>query len=241
MLGIAAENNLSETAFVIVQPDALCHIRWFTPLTEVELCGHATLAAAFIVFKFVRSDLTSLRFSSRGGDLHVHRESNRLFLNFPALSITPWPEGQRPLLEALRSNEQGMVFNSHYDALVVLEQEDSVRNLEPDFEKLRSLDVRGVIVSSVGRGADFVSRFFAPAVGINEDPVTGSAHSVLIPYWRQRLQKRKLVAKQLSKRGGTLYCEDLCNGRVEIGGDAVLFSRGEILLGDVKDNVTSRI
>lgn len=235
MLNISAENNLSETAFVIVQSDALCQIRWFTPLIEVDLCGHATLAAAFVVLEFLRPELTLLKFTSKGGDLQVRREGPRLFLNFPALSTSVWPEVQESLLEALGTDQKGIVFKSLYDALVVFEKEDSIRNLAPLFEKLKKIDVRGVIATSAGKEVDFVSRFFAPGAGIDEDPVTGSAHSVLTPFWSQRLGKCKLIAKQISKREGNLYCEDLGNGRVEIGGEAVLFSQGEILLKQTKD------
>lgn len=229
---IAAENNLSETSFVIVQSDGLCRIRWFTPSTEVELCGHATLAAAFVVLRFVRPDLDSVRFVSSGGNLGVHAgEDERLCLNFPALSVAPWRDA-RDVTAALNWTQECEIFKSHYDALVVFKDEDTVASLRPDLDKLKHLDVRGVIVTSAGHSADFVSRFFAPGVGIDEDPVTGSAHCVLIPYWSVRLKKTKLLAKQLSKRGGTLYCEDLRNGRVEIGGHAALYSRGDILLNE---------
>ena len=228
---IAAENNLSETSFVIVQSDGLCRIRWFTPSTEVELCGHATLAAAFVVLRFVRPDLHSVRFVSSGGNLGVHSgDADRLYLNFPCLPTELY--SAEDLKTALNTSKECSVFKSHYDALVVFEDEDAVADLLPDLEMLKQLDVRGVIVTSEGRDVDFVSRFFAPGVGIDEDPVTGSAHCVLIPYWSMRLKKTKLLAKQLSRRGGTLYCEDLRNGRVEIGGNAVLYSRGEIYLDD---------
>ena len=232
MQSIAEENNFSETAFVIVQEDGLCRIRWFTPSTEVELCGHATLAAAHVVLKLVRPDMQSVRFLSSGGDLGVHREAegDRLFLNFPALSAEPAQLPRESLMAALGVGEMGDVFRSHYDVMVVLGDEEAVAKLSPRLSELRCFDARGFIVTSVGQSVDFVSRFFAPRVGIDEDPVCGSAHSVLVPYWSRRLGKTKLLAKQLSKRGGELYCEDLRNGRVELGGYAVLFARGEIFL-----------
>ena len=232
MQSIAEENNLSVTAFVILQEDGLCRIRWFTPLTELGLCGHATLAAAHVVLEFVRPEMQSIRFLSSGGNLGVHREADgdRLYLNFPSLGTEPARLPREELMVALGLSEMGDVLRSHYDVLVVLGDEEAVTTLSPRLSELRRFDARGFIVTSVGRSADFVSRFFAPRIGIDEDHVCGSAHSVLVPYWSQRLGKTKLLAKQLTKRGGELYCEDLRNGSVKLGGYTALHARGEIFL-----------
>lgn len=225
---IAAENNLSETAFIIVQSDKQCQIRWFTPSTEVELCGHATLAAAYVIFQLIRPDWTTVHFISEKESLDVELREERFYLNFPSLSIIPWTNGNETLKTALGIEGECEIFKSRYDAMVVLERPDLVMDLKPDMKGLCQIAVRGIIVTSIGNDVDFVSRFFAPRVGIDEDPVTGSAHCVLIPYWAERLNKKKLVAKQVSKRSGILFCEDFSNGRVEIGGHAALYSRGEI-------------
>ena len=227
------ENNQSETAFVIVEENAQGSIRWFTPTTEVDLCGHATLAAAHVVLQLLKPTWNDVCFSSKGGRLSVHRdgESGRLCLDFPSLAAELWENAGHKMAQALNTERECTVFKSLYDVLVVFEEEETVAELKPDLGALRQLeDVRGVIVTSAGREADFVSRFFAPVVGIDEDPVTGSAHCVLVPFWSQRLEKTKLVARQLSKRGGELFCEDLRNGRVEIAGHTVLYSHGEICL-----------
>lgn len=228
---IAAENNLSETAFVVPRGDEF-DLRWFTPAMEVDLCGHATLAAAFVLFSefsgkgFSRD---TVRFYSRSGVLTVSREGEILILDFPSRPAQPChlPDalerglGSRPA-QVLKSRDYLAVFNSA----------DAVRSLRPDFAGLKNLDCLGVIATAPGEDCDFVSRFFAPAAGVPEDPVTGSAHCSLIPYWAQRLGKDKLSARQISLRGGELFCE-LVGDRVRIGGKAVLYLRGEIVLHDV--------
>lgn len=219
---IAAENNLSETAFYVNEKGNI-HIRWFTPSVEVDLCGHATLAAAHVLFNHFNYPGMQIIFQSKSGELRVKRQSDRLLLNFP--SREPYPvDADEMLVEGL-GLEPKEVFKSR-DILAVVDEQE-LRELNPDFGKLKKLDCLGVIVTSVSEQFDFVSRFFAPAAGINEDPVTGSAHSTLIPFWAKRLNKTKLMAKQISKRGGILYCEYL-GDRVLIGGKAVTFLTGEI-------------
>jgi len=224
MQAIATENNLAETAFVVSEADGW-RIRWFTPVCEVDLCGHATLAAAWVLFAEHLGDADSVTFQSRSGPLTVRREaSGRLAMDFPALRGEPC-EAPPALIEGL-----GLVpgeVQAAMDYLVVVDSEVQVRDLAPDFAALAKLDRRGVIVTALGKDFDFVSRFFAPNAGIAEDPVTGSAHSMLIPYWAKRLGKSFLVAEQLSARGGTLYCEDR-GPRVIIAGDACLYMSGYI-------------
>ena len=220
---IAANNNLAETAFTVRRDDDF-ELRWFTPTVEVDLCGHATLAAAFVLFNelSVRSD--QIRFHSRSGVLTVSRERDLLTLNFPSRPatrcITP---------EALISGvgaTPAEVFKTR-DYLAVFASEAEVRVLKPDFASLKSLDCLGIIVTAPGDDCDFVSRFFAPGAGINEDHVTGSAHCTLIPFWATRLGKNKFFARQISSRGGELFCEQVAE-RVRIGGRAVMYLRGEI-------------
>jgi len=221
---IAAENNLSETAFVVAEDDGW-RIRWFTPACEVDLCGHATLAAAWVLFTEHLGDADSVTFHSRSGPLTVRREpGERLALDFPALRGEP-VEDTTALAEALGAAPVEALGAMDY--LAVLETEAQVRGLAPDLAALAHLDRRGVIVTAPGTDVDFVSRFFAPAAGVPEDPVTGSAHAMLTPYWAARLEKSYLVAAQLSARGGTLYCEDR-GPRVIIAGDARLYMSGNI-------------
>lgn len=220
---IAGENYLPETAFFI-PTEAGYHIRWFTPKAEVDLCGHATLAAAFVLYEHLGYKGDTISFQSKSGDLSVSRKGRRLVMNFPAQPPLDCPApdalveglGRRPL-EVLRSD----------DYLAVYEKEDDIRAISPDFEKLTEIDLRGVIVTAKGRSVDFVSRFFAPKLGIKEDPVTGSAHCELTPYWSPRLGKKSLKARQLSERGGDLHCE-MSGDRVLISGTAVSYMEAEI-------------
>ncbi len=222
---IAAENNLSETAFFTRDGDAF-HIRWFTPAAEVDLCGHATLASAFVLFSILGFSGNRIMFRSRSGDLTVERAENGLLtMDFPAQPPAPFvaPEyliaslGQTPS-ETLHAQDYFFVF-SH---------ERLVRDLQPDFGLMSKADLRGVIVTAPGTGGvDFVSRFFAPKLGVPEDPVTGSAHCALIPYWSRRLGKRRLYALQVSARGGELFCSDN-GGRVGIAGRAAKYLEGTI-------------
>ena len=220
---IAAENNLSETAFTVPKGGGF-GLRWFTPLLEVDLCGHATLATAFVLFNegIVTGDRVT--FESQSGALAVEREGDFLSLDFPARPPSPIasPPG---LSEALRAEPREV--HRTRDLLVLFDTEDEVTALDPDFVRLAALDAFAVIVTAPGRNVDFVSRFFAPRAGINEDPVTGSAHCTLIPFWAARLGKRELHALQLSKRRGELFCE-MRGDRVKISGRAVEYLRGEI-------------
>lgn len=224
---IAAENNLSETAFLVKHGNSF-DLRWFTPRIEVALCGHATLAAAFVLFfcKALKTD--TVRFMTRqSGELIVTRKNDLLVMDFPARPARSEtaPAG---LAAALGVKPAG-IFSSEEDLLVILEHEKSVRQTAPDFAALETIPCRGVIVTAPGEQSDFVSRFFAPRVGIPEDPVTGSAHSVLIPYWSKKLNKTELYAMQVSARSGELFCRHL-GDRVAIAGRAVLYLEGTVTI-----------
>ncbi len=225
MLHIAAENNLAETAFYVPTENGF-HIRWFTPMVEVELCGHATIAAAYVIFKILNYAGDIIRFQSRSGELIVTLNDDWLTLNFPVdqynIAVPP-----PALVESLNTTTMLEVYKGKTDYMVVLDSEDEVKNLEYDIIVLSTIPARGIIVTAPGNDVDFVSRFFAPQSGIDEDPVTGSAHTTLIPYWSEKLSKTVLTAKQLSKRGGYLKCE-LVGDRVHIGGLARLYLKGEI-------------
>jgi len=222
MQSIAAENNLSETAFFV--PGEPSAIRWFTPKQEVDLCGHATLASAYTLFERLEQGRTGVTFESRSGPLGVTQDGERLVLEFP--SRPPRPCVPPPALaEALGAPPQEVLASR--DLFVVFESEDQVRRLAPDMAKVLALGVHAVIVTAPGRDVDFVSRFFAPAVGIPEDPVTGSAHCTLTPYWAKRLKKPRLHAHQVSARGGELWLEDR-GERVTISGRAVMYLEGTI-------------
>jgi len=224
MQNIAAENNLAETAFISRAGDDY-NLRWFTPETEIDLCGHATLASAFVISSFVDVNKEVMRFNTLSGVLTVIKSGDLFEMDFPSRA----PE--KCDITALMSeaiSEQIMEAHLSRDLLLLLETEEQVKNLCPDFEMLRKIPgCFGVIVTAKGNGVDFVSRFFAPNAGIPEDPVTGSSHSTLIPFWAERLGKTEMVAGQLSKRGGTLYCKD-CNERVKIAGKAVLYATAEL-------------
>lgn len=221
MQQIAMENNLSETAF-FVDTGSFYHLRWFTPTTEVDLCGHATLASAHVLFKHLGYDELEIRFECNSGELTVRKEGERLVMNFPAAKLQK-VEAPDFLEEAV-----GVPANELYrdtDYLYVVETEDQVRDLDPDIRQMKKADVRGIIVTAPGKKHDFVSRFFAPAAGVDEDPVTGSAHTMLTPYWSKQLGKRELVGRQVSTRGGTVFCRML-NNRVELGGTAATVMQG---------------
>ncbi len=218
---IAAENNLSETAF-IVQRDSYFDLRWFTPSLEVDLCGHATLASAHVIFRHLGYSALRVRFQTRSGALTVSRERDILTLDFPARTAIACdtPPG---LSEGLRACPS--VTAKARDYLAVFETEQAVRSLQPDMTALIRLDCLGIIATAPGEHSDFVSRFFAPRAGIPEDPVTGSAHCTLIPYWAERLGRSQLRALQISPRGGELFCEHR-GERVGIGGRAVTYASG---------------
>jgi PhzF family phenazine biosynthesis protein len=222
---IAAENNLSETAFVIRVKDGF-ELRWFAPKTEVDLCGHATLASAFVIFNFLGFTSDAISFSTRSGPLSVKRKNGLLEMNFPARPGNP-VAAPDSLVKGLGKNVMEVCKSRDY--MVVLDSEDEVKNMKPDFQELSNLDCTGVIITAKGKEVDFVSRFFAPRVGIPEDPVTGSSHCTLIPYWAEKLGKKELTAHQVSWRGGELFCEHLGN-RVSIAGNAVLYLQGNIYL-----------
>lgn len=226
---IAAENNLSETAFYVRASEGYA-LRWFTPTVEVDLCGHATLASAHIILRQDGTVKDAVVFDTRSGPLTVTKEGDRLAMDFPVREIVEVAYDESidralgaPALE---------VYRSKPNLLVILGSEDEVRQLQPDLSLVERLDCNGVIVSAAGHKVDFVSRFFGPRVGLPEDPVTGSAHCTLVPYWGRRLRKLTLRAHQLSARGGELFCEML-GERVKIAGEAVTYSEGMITLAGV--------
>jgi predicted PhzF superfamily epimerase YddE/YHI9 len=221
MQNIAKENGLSETAFFVPGKDGF-DLRWFTPVMEVDLCGHATLATAYVLFDHLEFEGDMIVFHTQSGDLMVSKMGTAIVMNFPSL---PADRIDAPdhLLNAFDC-EQAEVYKAR-DYMVVLDSEEAVRKLRPDFSELEQLDCTGIIVTAPGNDVDFVSRFFAPAAGIPEDPVTGSAHCTLTPYWAAVLGATDLSARQISERGGELACR-LVDDRVHIAGRAVLYSRG---------------
>jgi PhzF family phenazine biosynthesis protein len=225
---VAAENNLSETAFFVPAGDHY-ELRWFTPRCEVKLCGHATLASAFVVFQILETGRDSVRFETRlSGALTVSRDGGLLAMDFPVLA--PWTSATPPaaLIEGLGKAPTAVVqIEDNYFA--IYESEKEVTRIRPDFRLLEKLHPAGVAITAPGDDADFVSRYFAPSYGIPEDPVTGSTHCSLAPYWAQRLGKNSLHARQVSERGGELWCE-VTGGRVVLKGNAVLTLRGELLI-----------
>ncbi len=226
MQAIAAENNLAETAFY-VPTDAGFHIRWFTPAVEVDLCGHATLATAYVLFFIENYPQDQISFESRSGELKVRKEGDWLVLDFPTDHLHKQLVSPPALLEALGDITPLEILRGKTDFMAVLENEEQVRNLQPDVIALSTLPVRGVIVTAKGDSVDFVSRFFAPQSGIAEDPVTGSAHTTLTPYWAEKLGKTELNALQVSRRGGILKTQ-LLGDRVEIAGQVKLYLTGTI-------------
>ncbi len=223
---IAIENNLSETAFLVPGQDEYDYqLRWFTPACEIDLCGHATLASGYVVLHCLRPELDAVRFMTRSGELVVRREGELLAMDFPA----------RPPQRVEDTGEVGAALGKQprelwaaRDFMALFDSEADVRALEPDFRAVARLG-RMVIVTAPGEQADFVSRFFAPAHGVDEDPVTGSAHCTLVPYWSERLGKKRLRALQVSRRGGELECEDR-GSRVTLAGRAVPYLQGTIAL-----------
>ncbi len=222
---IAAENNLSETAFFVRHGNRF-DLRWFTPAVEVDLCGHATLASAFVILNELDPALGAAVFDTRSGELIVRRDGNLLSMDFPA---RPPAACEIPplLVEAL--GRRPVATLASRDLLALFETEEDVRSLRPNMDLLAQVDTFAVIVSAPGQESDFVSRFFAPRGGVAEDPVTGSAHCTLVPYWSKRLGKTNLYARQVSTRGGELWCEDH-GARVSLKGRAVKFMTGEIII-----------
>jgi PhzF family phenazine biosynthesis protein len=226
MQAIAAENNLAETAFFVAQGTGYL-LRWFTPTVEVELCGHATLASGYVVTHILTADRRSVRFDTvKAGPLKVTRDGDLLAMDFPA-----WPPEEGPadpqIISAL-GKPPAESFVARGRTLAVYERAEDVAVLEPDFAAMRQVPGANAIVTAPGRdGTDFVSRYFAPNHGVDEDPVTGSAHCVLTPYWAKRLGKNELIARQISARGGDLHCT-LRGDRVTLAGHAVLYLEGTV-------------
>jgi len=228
MQRIAAENNLAETAFVVPREDGDYDLRWFTPVTEIDLCGHATLASAFLLHEILNTNKPIYRFRTQSGPLAVTPRENNLYeMDFPA-----WPLKPIEVTQQMRQALGCDILEAHLarDLILLLGSEAAVQHLRPDLAAVAALpEAFGVAVTARGTSCDFVSRFFAPGEGIPEDHVTGSLHCMLIPFWASRLGKDALTARQLSPRGGTLYCQN-CGGRVKMAGRARLYLKGEIFV-----------
>jgi PhzF family phenazine biosynthesis protein len=228
MQKIAMENNLSETVFFVASADPRTDfdIRWFTPASEINLCGHATLACAYVLFELLNFQKKEISFNCKSGILKISKQDKLIVMDFP--SWKPELLDNYPgILSNILGDVQIMAVYKNRDLLVELVDEDAVKNCRPDFTLMKK-HFDKIIITAHGKNADFVSRFFAPGVGIDEDPVTGSAHSQLIPFWSQKLNKKKLHALQLSERGGELWCEQVNNERVTMSGEVVFYMRGEI-------------
>ena len=224
MQAIAAENNLSETAFFVVNGNGGYDLRWFTPTAEVDLCGHATLATASLLMETLTPEADEVRFETRSGTLTVVREGNLFVMDFPALvadEIEP-PDG---FADAIGTAP--VTFLRAIKNMAVFETEAQVRAVTPDFDYIAGLQGMGLIITAPGDSSDCASRYFAPQLGIDEDPVTGSAHCTIVPYWAARLNKVQIYARQVSARGGNLFCQ-LDGDRVRLGGQAVKFLSGRI-------------
>jgi phenazine biosynthesis protein PhzF family len=227
MQNIAMENNLSETAFIC--PDLTeavdFDIRWFTPTLEIDLCGHATLASAYVLFNIMDFHKNEIKLSCKSGILKVKKEGETIWMDFPSWKPERFNGYPSELSEALGGAEIVGVYK-HRDLMVELMDEEAVKKCKPDFALINKTGYK-IIITAPGREVDFVSRFFAPTAGVDEDPVTGSAHSQLIPFWSDKLGKQKLVAHQLSQRGGKIICEQI-GDRVNMGGSCVFYMKGEI-------------
>ena len=236
MQSIALENNLSETAFFVKAQDGY-DIRWFTPTFEIDLCGHATLASAYVIFEILKLQESRISFRSHtSGQLAVEKNGDLMTLDFPSRppAVCDVPDG---LIEAIGKEPKEVLKGRDY--FLVYETEQDILDIAPNFSRLAEIPTHAVIVTAPGTDTDFVSRFFAPEVGINEDPVTGSAHCNLIPFWAERTGRTRMSARQLSARGGELLCE-LAGDRVKIGGKAVLYLKGEIYLGHDERRIAER-
>ena len=226
MQSIAMENNLSETAFYVEENEEY-YIRWFTPKAEMDLAGHPTLASAHIILKEFNIDKNKLIFKTHLGDtLNVIFKDNLYLMDFPSRPPRLLEDFDLSLLHEALGKKPIKVF-TYRDLIAIYDNEDEIRSIIPDMEKLKQLEFPSVVATSIGRDVDFVSRNFAPRLGIPEDPVTGSTHCELIPYWSDQLNKKEMIAHQLSERGGRIYCTNN-RERVSIGGEAVTFLRGEI-------------
>jgi PhzF family phenazine biosynthesis protein len=228
MQKIALENNLSETVFFVPsgKKGVDYDIRWYTPAVEIDLCGHATLAAAFTIFTILKERKKKIVFSSQSGLLIVKKEKDRIEMDFPSWKperVNDYPA----VLSSVLNNAEIVGVYKHRDWLVELVNEEAVQKCEPEFSAMKKYFDK-MIITAPGKEVDFVSRFFAPGAGINEDPVTGSAHSQLILFWSEKLGKNKMLAKQLSQRGGDIYCEQVNTERVVMGGQCVFYMKGVI-------------
>ena len=228
MLNITKENNFSETAFAVKETEDKYHLRWFTPKAEIDLCGHATLATGYVILEHYNINIASVTFKTLSGDLIVRQKGDLYEMDFPAYKFTR-VEVTDAMEEALGVRPIDAVLSR--DLLMILDSEDDVKKIKPNLEKLSKLD--GLIQAVTAKGSDYdcVSRVFAPKCSISEDPVTGSTHCLIVPYWAEKLHKNKLTAFQASARTGVLYCELACDGscRVKISGKAALYSISEIL------------
>ncbi|GAB4133245.1 MAG: PhzF family phenazine biosynthesis protein [Raineya sp.] len=226
MQNIALENNLSETVF-FVKANNIYQIRWFTPTTEVDLCGHATLAAAFVLFEFEKHRDKEIQFQTRQNKiLEVRKDKEKYVLDFPADTL--FLSSQKA--EKCFQYEPIEIWKGKEDLIFVFQDENQIVSLEPNWIQIAHQNCRGLVATARSSKADFVSRFFAPKLGIPEDPVTGSAHTSLVPLWAQKLQKNEMIAQQLSQRGGELYCKLISESRVSIAGKAKLYLKGEIFV-----------
>lgn len=231
MQSIALENNLSETAFFIKKKDKF-FLRWFTPKVEIDLCGHATLATAHIIYSEMNYKPDNIEFNIKSGDvLNVTRNHNLLTMNFPAYEPKIIDQNLDELYDAFGVRPTLFLYCNY--GLAVFNNEVEIIEIIPNLNAIEKLSYNGIIVTAPGENVDFVSRFFAPKFGIPEDPVTGGAHCELIPYWSKRLNKQDMIAKQLSKRGGIIHCSYL-GDRVNMGGEATTYMQGELLL-DIKE------
>ncbi|MBS1509924.1 MAG: PhzF family phenazine biosynthesis protein [Bacteroidetes bacterium] len=241
MQQLALENNLSETVFFVPsKSDAVdFEIRWFTPAIEINLCGHATLASAYVLFNMLNVEKNIIRFSSKSGILTVKRNNDIIELDFPSWKPKPFETDIALLQQILGVNSIKTVYR-YRDILVELENQTAVKNCTPDFTLMKkhfdkmiitAVGDNGAVDATTGQPIDFVSRFFAPGAGIEEDPVTGSAHSQLIPYWSEKLNRSKMFALQLSPRGGKIWCEQISDERVTMSGQAVFYMKGELVVG----------
>ena len=227
MQKIAAENNLAETAFTIPVENGF-EIRWFTPEVEVDLCGHATLASAYTLMNFEGFSGEKINFFSRNSEtLTVTKNADFLTLDFPKDNLQKVED--LAIFEKCFAYQPIEAYQGKTDYLLIFENEHQIQNIEPNISEIAKINARGIIVSSISENFDFVSRFFGPNCGVNEDPVTGSAHTTLTPFWAEKLGKTKLTAKQISKRGGVLECE-LKNNRILIGGKCKAYLKGEIFI-----------
>ena len=232
MQKLALENNLSETVFFvpsIKSSEADFEIRWFTPQIEINLCGHATLASAYVVFNYLNFNKPEIKFNSQSGILKITREDQLIKMNFPSWKPDEFNDPPVNLKDALGGADIKGIYKNR-DLLVELADQDAVQNCIPDFSLIKKSGYK-IIITARGKEVDFVSRFFAPTAGIDEDPVTGSAHSQLIPFWSKKLNKEKMTALQLSKRGGVIYCEQK-DDRVIMAGNCVFYMKGEFEIED---------